>query len=63
MSKEIKGISKLTLELNGLSQNDLINLFFDWYDYNRQFPDKKSSENLKQIRSLIQINTTTGIKN
>tara|TARA_R110000751_G_scaffold87796_1_gene173887 strand:+ start:348 stop:527 length:180 start_codon:yes stop_codon:yes gene_type:complete len=57
------GIKKLTLELNGLSQNDLINLFFDWYDYNQQFPDKKSSENLKQIRSLIQINTTTGIKN
>ena len=53
----------MTLELNGSSQNDLINLFFDWYDYNQQFPDKKSSENLKQIRSLIQINTTTGIKN
>mgnify|MGYP003649569559 FL=1 len=57
------GVKKLTLELNGSSQNDLINLFFDWYDYNQQFPDKKSSENLKQIRSLIQINTTTGIKN
>ena len=57
------GVKKMTLELNGSSQNDLINLFFDWYDYNQQFPDKKSSENLKQIRSLIQINTTTGIKN
>tara|TARA_R110002096_G_scaffold35319_1_gene99910 strand:+ start:620 stop:799 length:180 start_codon:yes stop_codon:yes gene_type:complete len=57
------GVKKLTLELNGSSQNDLVNLFFDWYDYNQQFPDKKSSENLKQIRSLIQINTTTGIKN
>jgi hypothetical protein len=57
------GVKKLTLELNGSSQNDLINLFFDWYDYNQQFPDKKSSENLKQIRSLIQIYTTTGVKN
>jgi hypothetical protein len=58
------GIKKLILDISDqTSQNDLINLFFDWYDYNRQFPDKKSSENLKQIRSLIQIYTTTGIKN
>ena len=58
------GIKKLILDISDqTSQNDLINLFFDWYDYNRQFPDKKSSENLKQIRSLIQIYTTAGIKN
>ena len=57
------GIKKLILDISDqTSQNDLINLFFDWYDYNQQFPDKKSSKNLKQIRSLIQIYTTTGIK-
>lgn len=53
---------KLTLEnLENQDQESLIKLFFDWYDANNSNPCKEFHDNLKQIRSLINIHTTTGI--
>lgn len=48
--------------LNGLSQQSLIELFFDWYDYYNEQPTESTLLKLRALRLRIRILSTTGIK-
>ncbi len=56
-----------TVHLEGLSQQQLIELFFDWFDaaYSEISPlkgDKQSIENVMEIRSRIDITSSSGFE-
>jgi hypothetical protein len=49
-------------DLDKMSQDSLIQLFFDWFDYYGQFPSEDALKKVWAIRERIKIYTSTGVK-
>ena len=50
------------LNLDNLVQQDLIALFFDWYDWYNENPQEYILFRLRALRNRINICSTTGVK-
>ncbi len=48
--------------IDNMSQEILIELFFDWYDWYNQYPNESTLLKLRELRKRIHIFTTVGIK-
>lgn len=48
--------------LDSLSQQSLIELFFDWFDWYGQNPNEENLKKIWALRKRIKIYTTTGVK-